>query len=119
MKTLHPKAGNPRETTQAPKFIGPKFGGKIIYRSLPVIVPFLSANNNNMLPVFENFNAGNIYFSALIDSGTTVNVINTSVFNKLPNYIKRRMSNIRPSLSSVTGHDLDVKRHRVPNFAQR
>ena len=62
-----------------------------------------------MLPVFENFNAGNIYFSALIDSGTTVNVINTSVFNKLPNYIKRRMSNICPNLSSVTGHDLDVK----------
>ena len=62
-----------------------------------------------MLPVFENFNAGNIYFSALIDSGATVNVINSSVFNKLPNYIKRRMSNICPNLSSVTGHDLDVK----------
>ena len=62
-----------------------------------------------MIPIFENFNAGNIYFSALIDSGATVNVINTSVFNKLPNYIKRRMSNICPNLSSVTGHDLDVK----------
>ena len=74
-----------------------------------MIIPFLSANNNNMLPIFENFNAGNIYFSALIDSGATVNVINTSVFNKLPNYIKRRMSNICPNLSSVTGHDLDVK----------
>ena len=62
-----------------------------------------------MLPVFENFNAGNIYFSALIDAGATVNVINTSVFNKLANYIKRRTSNICPNLSSVTGHDLDVK----------
>ena len=62
-----------------------------------------------MLPVFENFNAGSIYFSALIDSGATVNVINTSVFNKLPKYIKRRMSNICPNLSSVTGHNLDVK----------
>ena len=48
------------------------------------------------------------FFSALIDSGATVNVINTSVFNKLPNYIKRRMSNICPNLSSVNGHDLDV-----------
>ena len=62
-----------------------------------------------MLPIFTKFDVRNIYFSALIDSGATVNVINTSVFNKLPNYTKRRTSNMCPNLSSVTGHDLDVR----------
>jgi len=62
-----------------------------------------------MLPIFKNFNVGNIYFSALIDSGATVNVINTSVFNKLPNYIKQRMYTMCPELSSVTGHNLDER----------
>jgi len=61
-------------------------------------------------PRFFSFHISHSHhISALIDSGATVNVINTSVFNKLPNYIKRRMSNICPNLSSVTGYDLDVK----------
>jgi len=65
-----------------------------------VIIPFLSAADNKMVPIFSDFNVANNYFSAFIDSGAPVNMRNTSVFYELPNYIKRRTSNICPNLSS-------------------
>ena len=36
-------------------------------------------------------------------------MIKLTLYCVVPNYIKRRTSNICPNLSSVTGHDLDVK----------
>ena len=74
-----------------------------------MIIPILGAANNKTLPIFKDFTVANIYFSALLDSGATVFVINAFVYHKLPNCIKRQMSKICPNLLSVTRHDLDVK----------
>ena len=74
-----------------------------------MIIPFLGAANNKTLPIFKDFSVANIHFSALLDSGATVNVISAFVYHKLPNYFKQQMSKICPNLLSVTGLDLDVK----------
>ena len=107
---LHLRSGNVRKTRQTSKIVGPKFDGRYCFRSPPVIIPFLRAANNKRLPIFKNLSETNIYFSALIDSGAMVNVMNASVFYKLPIYIKQRTSNICHNLSSVNRQDLDVKR---------
>jgi hypothetical protein len=59
----------------------------IFYRSHPVIVPSFS-DNNDILPILNNFSVASINFKALIDSGASVNIINSNEFNKLPVYIK-------------------------------
>jgi hypothetical protein len=68
--------GNPGKRHKPQKPIRPNFGGRIYYRSPKVIIPFLSSENNKILPIFNNFSVANIYFNALIDSGATVNVMN-------------------------------------------
>ena len=52
----------------------------IFYWSLPVVVPFLS-DNNDILPILNDFGVASIYFKALIDSGASVNIINSNVFD--------------------------------------
>jgi hypothetical protein len=63
-----------------------------------------SSDNSDMLPIFNDFSVTNIYFKALVDSGTTVNII-----NRLPLYIKGRKNFNNPNLTSVKGHKLDAK----------
>ena len=49
------------------------------------------------------------FIKALVASGATVSIINSNVFNKLTEFIKRRKSCGSPKLTSITGHNLDVK----------
>ena len=83
-------------------------GPRIFYRSKPIVVPSFR-DNNNKLPVFNDFCVANVYFKALVDSGATVNIINSGIFNMLPPHIKRQRNVNNPNLTSVTGHKLDAK----------
>ena len=80
----------------------------IFNRSKTILVPSCS-DIINKLPIFNDFCVENVYFTALVDSGATVNIINSCVFNTLPLHIRRQKNPNNPNLTSVTGHKLNAK----------
>ena len=60
---------------------------RIFNRSKLIVVPSCS-DSINKLPIFNDFCVANVYFKALVDSGATVNIISSCVFNMLPLHIR-------------------------------